>query len=191
MLSRRRSPPPFTVLLTPPDQCSGGRVCAGCAQRGISCEYDADPETPRSVTLKRKSEAMKEELGSLRELVDLLRSRPEVEALEIFRRIRSGSDSVSLHRLLKDSELLVQPPSSTTPPADGQPRLPSVKSLLDAAAHQDQARLIRALRGAAQDCSSSLTSFETSRSNGSVGTSYNNSDVCVADALSLGMLESL
>lgn len=187
MLSRRRPRPPFTLLLTLRISVPG----AGCAQRGISCEYDADPETPRSVTLKRKSEAMKEELGSLRELIDLLRSRPEVEALEIFRRIRSGSDSASLHQLLKDSELLVQPSSSTTTQADGQPRLPSVKSLLDAVAHQDQAHLVRVLRGAAQDCSSSLPSSDTSHSNGSVGTSYNNSDVCVADALSPEMLGSL
>jgi hypothetical protein len=52
--------------------------------------------------MKRKNEEMQGELSNLRQLYDFLRLRPEHEALEILRRIRTNPRDISPSRRIQD-----------------------------------------------------------------------------------------
>lgn len=67
-----------------------------------------DPNTTRSEGLKRKYAALSEDLEQLKQLYGDLHTRPEAEAHEILRRIRSDPDPFAVHKLTRDGDLLVQ-----------------------------------------------------------------------------------
>ncbi|KAJ8108843.1 hypothetical protein OPT61_g7887 [Boeremia exigua] len=76
-------------------KCDGNRpVCTCCSQKDTECVYELGPNEKPSQAMKRKNEEMQGELSNLRQLYDFLRLRPEHEAIEILRRIRSNSPDV-------------------------------------------------------------------------------------------------
>ncbi|KAG8626617.1 hypothetical protein KVT40_005562 [Elsinoe batatas] len=74
-------------------KCRGERpVCAACQDRGRECVYEADPDSTRAVTLKRTHAVLEQETQSLRQLVELLRTRPRTNIEAIIRQLREGDD---------------------------------------------------------------------------------------------------
>lgn len=57
---------------------------------------------------KRKFADMEDRLQTLEELYEILRSKNETVAMDIFRRIRAGDDAGTILRYLKDGDLLLQ-----------------------------------------------------------------------------------
>jgi hypothetical protein len=77
-------------------KCDGNRpICTCCVQKDTTCVYELGPNEKPSQAMKRKNEEMQGELSNLRQLYDFLRLRPEHEAMEILKRIRSDDQSVS------------------------------------------------------------------------------------------------
>lgn len=104
-------------------KCDGNRpVCTCCTQKDTECVYELGPNEKPSQAMKRKNEEMQGELSNLRQLYDFLRLRPEGEALEILRRIRTSSPETSpsqriqkLADFVRQGDLLAQPPSHLPP----------------------------------------------------------------------------
>ncbi|CAI6295676.1 unnamed protein product [Periconia digitata] len=102
-------------------KCDGSRpVCTCCVQKETACVYELGPNEKPSQAMKRKNEEMQGELFNLRQLYDFLRLRPEQEALDILRKIRSEPPESSTAQRIqeladltrKQGELLGQLPSS-------------------------------------------------------------------------------
>lgn len=95
-------------------ECDGLRpTCFPCQARELQCVYEADPDAPPIVALKRKHEQLQRESRDAEELISLLKSRPEHEAIEILRRIRNGHDlSVILSRI-RNGDVSTQPRTMT------------------------------------------------------------------------------
>jgi hypothetical protein len=104
-------------------KCDGNRpVCTCCSQKDTDCVYELGPNEKPSQAMKRKNEEMQGELSNLRQLYDFLRLRPEHEAMDILKRIRSNSPDVSssqriqeLADLVRHGDLLIQQPLQTPP----------------------------------------------------------------------------
>jgi hypothetical protein len=123
-------------------QCDGRRpICTCCTQKETGCVYELGPNEKPSQAMKRKNEEMQGELSNLRQLYDFLRLRPEHEALEILRRIRTNPPDTSPSRRIQEvadfarQGDIVQPSYSplTSRPADlGHPlTLPPLRIALD------------------------------------------------------------
>ncbi|KAF3054193.1 hypothetical protein E8E11_012008 [Didymella keratinophila] len=89
---------------------------------GACCIYELGPNEKPSQAMKRKNEEMQGELSNLRQLYDFLRLRPEHEAMEILKRIRSNSPDVppsqriqELADFVRHGDLLIQQPLQTPP----------------------------------------------------------------------------
>lgn len=103
-------------------KCNGGRpTCQRCAEQGLTCEYDADLDSTRMLTLKRRQVELKTEVDDLRDLFSLLQTRPEQDALEIFRRIRANptADVHSVVDFVRSGDLLLQNAALSTATAAG------------------------------------------------------------------------
>lgn len=104
-------------------KCDGSRpVCTCCAQKDTECVYELGPNEKPSQAMKRKNEEMQGELSNLRQLYDFLRLRPEREAMEVLKRIRSNSPDVAPSQRLQEladfvrhGDLLIQQPVHTPP----------------------------------------------------------------------------
>lgn len=104
-------------------KCDGNRpVCTCCTQKDTECVYELGPNEKPSQAMKRKNEEMQGELSNLRQLYDFLQSRPEQEAIEVFKRIRSNSANVpssqhiqELADLVRQGDIRVQQPLRTSP----------------------------------------------------------------------------
>lgn len=72
------------------------------------CEYDVEPDTSRSISMKRKNESLQGELDQLRQLLEYIRTRSEVESMEIYRRVRVAVDPLDVVELLRGGDLLLQ-----------------------------------------------------------------------------------
>lgn len=115
-------------------KCDGRRpVCLACEATNRACRYDAEPDAPRSVTLKRKYDLLEEETAKLRELYALLKSRPEPEAMVVFQRLRMARDLPTVLDSMHGGELLVQ--SSVTLPSERSPSTSSMAGLETGAVH--------------------------------------------------------
>ncbi|KAF1996448.1 hypothetical protein P154DRAFT_320031 [Amniculicola lignicola CBS 123094] len=121
-------------------KCDGTRpVCSCCAQKDTECLYELGPNEKPSQALKRKHEEMQGELSNLRQLYDFLRLRPEPEALEIFRRIRTTQPETTLSeriqelaKFIRHGDLFVQPSfASFTRPQSNQIALPPLRAALE------------------------------------------------------------
>ncbi|KAH3912744.1 hypothetical protein HBH56_118810 [Parastagonospora nodorum] len=125
-------------------KCDGSRpVCTCCSQKDTECVYELGPNEKPSQAMKRKNEEMQGELSNLRQLYDFLRLRPEQEAMEIFRRIRSNSADTSPSSRIRELADFVRhgdPPSRQSPyppPSPYQPdmaksvTLPPIRIALD------------------------------------------------------------
>lgn len=63
-----------------PAQCDGNRPsCRRCVQRDLVCEYDVEAGASRSLSLRRKNEALQGEINQLRELLSRVDHAPEIE----------------------------------------------------------------------------------------------------------------
>jgi hypothetical protein len=104
-------------------KCDGSRpICTCCAQKDTECIYELGPNEKPSQAMKRKNEEMQGELSNLRQLYDFLRLRPEQEAMEVLKRIRSNSPDVpptqriqELADFVRHGDLLLQQPVHTPP----------------------------------------------------------------------------
>ncbi|KAK8076044.1 glycosyl hydrolase family 7 [Apiospora phragmitis] len=63
-----------------------------CRARTIERAYDDDPNTTRTSNLRRQYHHLAEQHQSFHELFELLRSRPEDEALVILQRLRASGN---------------------------------------------------------------------------------------------------
>lgn len=73
--------------------------------------------------MKKKYDSASTELEQYHDLFEYIRSRSEVDAAEVYRRLRASNDPLSVWRFLKDGDLLLQTRSSnvsrdTPTPAD-------------------------------------------------------------------------
>lgn len=72
--------------------------------------------------MKRKNEEMQGELSNLRQLYDFLRLRPEQEALEIFKKIRTvAPNTTPSQRIQELADFARRGDASAPPPADPPP----------------------------------------------------------------------
>ena len=102
-------------------KCDGKRpVCGTCVARETECVYDGEPDARRSVTLKRKNEALVEEVKRMRDLLESMRSKPQSEAVEIFQHIRSSSDIDSVFKIIRQENMISQSPYGTDQKKDSQ-----------------------------------------------------------------------
>ncbi|ROW12166.1 hypothetical protein VMCG_00120 [Cytospora schulzeri] len=77
-------------------RCDGQRPCNSCNAHTrpggpVHCEYK-DPQCEIN-TLKRACDELKRRNEALGEVIDVLKSRPEEQALEILRLLRAGADA--------------------------------------------------------------------------------------------------
>lgn len=93
-------------------QCDGKRPCRSCSAptrpgRVVNCEYK-DPQCEID-SLNRTCDDLRRRNGVLEEVFDVLRSKPEVQALEILRRLRAGADIDGISRdICVTDDLLLQ-----------------------------------------------------------------------------------
>ena len=62
----------------------------------------------RSLSMKKKIDSAATELEQYHHLFEYIRSRSEVDAAEVYRRLRASDDPLSVWRFLKDGDLLLQ-----------------------------------------------------------------------------------
>ena len=90
-------------------QCDGARPsCSRCTSIQKTCVYAGGPDETRVAALKRTAKTNEGKLAEFQELYQHLRSRPETEAVEILRRLRSSSDVSSVLRFINDGDLIIQ-----------------------------------------------------------------------------------
>jgi len=86
-------------------KCNGERPeCGECISRGTCCR-STETETRK---VKRIHEEMNRRLNAHEELFELLRTMPEQDAAELFRRIRAGSDAATILTHVRDGGLLIR-----------------------------------------------------------------------------------
>ena len=74
----------------------------------MSCLYDAGPGETRNKALKRNFRSLQEDHDQLDELIHLMQTRSEVEAIAILKHLRSLSDTSAALNMIKAGDLLVQ-----------------------------------------------------------------------------------
>ncbi|KAL2261349.1 hypothetical protein VTK26DRAFT_4346 [Humicola hyalothermophila] len=90
-------------------KCDGGRPrCSICRDRGTVCEFDTNAEETHTQALKRKYHELQVQKSTFEQIYNVLQSRPEQEAEEVFRRIRTGADASSILRHVNYGDVLVQ-----------------------------------------------------------------------------------
>lgn len=86
-------------------QCTSERpTCGACLTRKTSCRY---VETEARKT-KRKYEDLQKHRSAHEDLVSLMRTLPEQDAVELFRRVRAGGDLEATLNHVRDGDLLLQ-----------------------------------------------------------------------------------
>jgi hypothetical protein len=84
-----------------------------CRRNKTPCNYDADVDTTRYFTLKKRHDEMQKEHEQLLCLFDFLRTRSEDEALEIVKRIRESEESFTqIYETITQADLLLQSTAS-------------------------------------------------------------------------------
>ncbi|KAG8624453.1 hypothetical protein KVT40_007520 [Elsinoe batatas] len=72
-------------------KCNGERpTCTGCLDRGTKCVYDADLDTTRAGTLRRRFETLEAENKEMHHLVKSLRLSPQTDVDRLVQSLRSG-----------------------------------------------------------------------------------------------------
>ncbi|KAK8013755.1 hypothetical protein PG991_009348 [Apiospora marii] len=88
-------------------RCDGNRPsCGMCRARNVECTYDDDPNTTTAANLRRQYHCLAEQHQSFHELFEMLRSRPEEEALAILRHFRSSGTVQSTLQYIKEGYLV-------------------------------------------------------------------------------------
>ncbi|KAK3310454.1 uncharacterized protein B0T15DRAFT_389212 [Chaetomium strumarium] len=90
-------------------KCDGGRpVCSICRDRGTACEFDTNAAETHTQALKRKFNELQSQKSAFEQVYELLQTRSDKEAEELFRRIRRGADAGSILRHVNYGDVLVQ-----------------------------------------------------------------------------------
>ncbi len=90
-------------------QCDGERPkCSICRDRGTACEFDTKAAETHTQALKRKYNELQLEKSTFEQIYDVLQTRSDQEAEEVFRRIRRGTDATSILRHVNYGDVLVQ-----------------------------------------------------------------------------------
>ncbi|KAF2186137.1 hypothetical protein K469DRAFT_726495 [Zopfia rhizophila CBS 207.26] len=85
--------------------------CEECQKRNTCCIYEdtaVSASSPHIPATKRKHDQLQAQFSAYEELYNLLQTRPDNVATEIFRRIRQGADVQSILRHVQDGDLLLQ-----------------------------------------------------------------------------------
>ncbi|KAK7547897.1 hypothetical protein IWX91DRAFT_406975 [Phyllosticta citricarpa] len=78
-------------------KCDGGRPqCQQCKSKDTECIYDTPPNETRTGALKARNEELQQEVASMKKVLDMLRSRPTMEAEDLLKRLRAGDNFQSL-----------------------------------------------------------------------------------------------
>ncbi len=94
-------------LLCP--QCDGDRpTCSICRDRGTACEYDTNETETHTQALKRKYTELQSQKSVFEQVYEVLQTRPEKDAVEVFQRIRRGTDAGSVLRHVNHGDILIQ-----------------------------------------------------------------------------------
>lgn len=64
------------------------------------CEYDVEPDTSRTQSLRRRNNVLETELDLLHRLINYIRTRSGIEAEEAFRQLRASDDPLEVAKLL-------------------------------------------------------------------------------------------
>ncbi|KAI9830903.1 MAG: hypothetical protein M1826_004333 [Phylliscum demangeonii] len=84
-------------------KCDGQHpLCATCALKGTDCFYQERSAERRATVLRSQVDALEKNVGSMADLLLLLHSKPEPEAQEVLRRIRSTRDAASVLRSIQE-----------------------------------------------------------------------------------------
>ncbi|KAL2178768.1 uncharacterized protein P884DRAFT_284140 [Thermothelomyces heterothallicus CBS 202.75] len=90
-------------------KCDGERpACSICRDRGTRCEYDTNAAETHTQALKRKFHELQSQKSAYEQVYEVLQTRSEDEAKEVYRRIRTGSDAASILRHVNYGDVLVQ-----------------------------------------------------------------------------------
>ncbi|KAF1969360.1 hypothetical protein BU23DRAFT_438119, partial [Bimuria novae-zelandiae CBS 107.79] len=97
-------------------KCSGVRpVCARCNELNIHCVYAVDSgDESRRMTPKKKFDRVEDERDQLQDLFDLLCTSPDAEAEELFRRLRTSRNPLSVLQVVRQAHLLLSEPDPTS-----------------------------------------------------------------------------
>src|SRR3712207_6263205 len=86
-------------------QCSGERpTCRVCLTRTTACKY-VESEARQA---KRKYEDLRRKRSAHEELLGLMKTLPEQDAVDLFKRIRAGGDVAAIVKHVQDGDLLLQ-----------------------------------------------------------------------------------
>lgn len=97
----------LTELL--PSQCNGERPrCSVCRDRQTECEFDTNVTETHTQALKRKFVELQNQKTTFEQLFEVLQTRPEQDAVQIFKRIRGGADIHTVLRYVNYGDPLVQ-----------------------------------------------------------------------------------
>lgn len=78
------------------DQCDARRPeCTRCTARSLSCAYNAEPDAPPIIALKRKHNALTQQTAEVNELLSQIKSVSQPDAYRIIDFLRNGKDVIS------------------------------------------------------------------------------------------------
>ena len=110
-----------------PQQCNGQRpTCDKCTTADTQCIYS---ET-ESREAKRKYFELRDRRNTHEEMIELLKSLPETDALDVLRQLKSGKDVKSILDSARDGDLLMR--LSSPQRRDGRCALSFIADLPDA-----------------------------------------------------------
>ncbi|KAK0653055.1 nitrate assimilation regulatory protein nirA [Cercophora newfieldiana] len=97
-------------------KCDGLRpVCRSCSFRSRDCAWVLPPGQTKAAVLKRKYTELEQETETLRsshetlaELVNVIRSRDEADAIAVYQRLRQGAEPQAVLRSVREGDLLLQ-----------------------------------------------------------------------------------
>lgn len=85
-------------------RCDGRRpVCSRCQKLQVECIYNAEQGESRMSALRRKNSALERERDEAQDLITQIRSRPELEAQEVYRHIRENTHASDLGAFIHEA----------------------------------------------------------------------------------------
>ncbi|KAA8632821.1 hypothetical protein SMACR_02850 [Sordaria macrospora] len=90
-------------------KCNGERPkCSACHDRGTDCEYDTNVAETHAQALKRKYDELQSSKSAAEKVFEILQTKDEKEAGEVFQRIRRGADPATILRHITFGDALIQ-----------------------------------------------------------------------------------
>lgn len=77
---------------------------------GEKCQYEANDGETITGSLRRRIGTLEQENTSLRELLETIQDRPQVDSQEIIRRLRISDDPLVVLETLKQADILLPRP---------------------------------------------------------------------------------